>query len=464
MNDHTPALKQDDPFAIGVVDAMPMLKAFARKLCRDEAKADDLVQETMTKALANRDKFEIGTNISAWLGTIMRNTFLSSARRGKREVEDVDGDYSRNLASADNPEVALELAQVEEAIDALPENMRNALRDAAEGLSIEEQATRRGIAEGTAKSRLHRSRTALTDSLNRAPSASLATEDAEDDDTPAPGVVGTLHPILPLGEDLTGATINGEIGQLEILPISKLFIDDTYQRAVSSRSVRVIRRICREFDWAMFLPVIVTRDDDHYCIVDGQHRTTAAATIGITEVPCYVLSCTPAEAAAAFAAINGNVTPVQPLDLWFAELAAGERSCVALQRVLDAASVKVTRKKEGFLVGETRSINVLRRAYDFYGAAILTTILQCIVETGDGNPGMIFGAIINGIGRAIRTKPELLTEPSKLFKVFDNLSLSQMLYEGKIEYARTANPVQNILTRDINTALRAEKVEAIRAT
>lgn len=266
----------------------------------------------------------------------------------------------------------------------------------------------------------------------------------------------TLHPIVALGDEIEPPTIRGAVGELITIPISKLFVDSTYQRAVSVGSVKNIKRICRQFDWAKFLPVIVARDGERFAIVDGQHRATAAATIGIDAVPCYVLSCTPAEAAAAFAAINGNVTRMEPIDLWFAELAAGDPKAVALQRVLDAASVKVTRKKEGYLVGETRSINVLARALDFYGATTLTTILQCIVETGDGNPGMIFGAMVNGIGRAIRTKPDLLVAPSKLFDLFDRMSLADMLYQAKIESARTGNPPQFIITRVINDAIRGE--------
>lgn len=264
----------------------------------------------------------------------------------------------------------------------------------------------------------------------------------------------TLFPIMPLGAEVTSAIVKGDIGQLQTIPISQLFVDSEYQRAVSQGSVKNIKRICAQFDWSKFLPVIVTQDGDRFSIVDGQHRTTAAATIGIEAVPCYILSCTPAEAAAAFAAINGNVTPVQPIDLWFAELAAKKPEAIALQRVLDAASVKVTRKKEGFLAGETRSITVLQRALDFYGSAILTTILQCIVETSDGNPGMLFGAMINGIGRAIRTKPEVLADPARLFDVFDDIDLSELLYSAKIESARSGNPVQFIITRQINAALK----------
>ncbi|CAN7394144.1 ParB N-terminal domain-containing protein [Neorhizobium sp. LjRoot104] len=264
----------------------------------------------------------------------------------------------------------------------------------------------------------------------------------------------TLFPIVQLGAEVKIGKIGGHIGRFEIIPISKLLVDSTYQRAISQGSVKNIRRICEGFDWAKFLPVIVTQDGESFSIVDGQHRTTAAATIGIEAVPCYVLSCTASEAAAAFAAINGNVTPVQPIDLWFAELAAKKPSAVSLQRVLDASGVKVTRKKEGFLAGETRSITVLQRALDFYGSAILTTILQCIVETSDGNPGMLFGAMINGVGRAIRTKPEVLADPAKLFDVFDEINLSELLYSAKIESARSGNPVQFIITRQINAAIK----------
>lgn len=270
-------------------------------------------------------------------------------------------------------------------------------------------------------------------------------------------MTGALHPIVSLGSDVGECEVRGFIGRLETLPITSLFIDGTYQRAVTLNSVRNIKRICKAFDWAKFLPVIVAQDGDRYCIVDGQHRTTAAATIGIESVPCYVLSCTTAEAAAAFAAINGNVTPVQPIDLWFAEIAAKEPGCIALQRVLDAAGVKITRKKDGYGVGETRSIGVLRRALDFYGGAILTTILQCISETGDGNPGMIFGAIVNGIGRSLRAKPEMLAEPGSIFAIFDKLALGELHYAAKLENARTENPVQHIITREVNAAIRAAR-------
>lgn len=260
-------------------------------------------------------------------------------------------------------------------------------------------------------------------------------------------------PIYPLGEIERIQAPKGAIGELMTLPIDRLQVDDTYQRAVSQNSIRNVRKIAKDFDWSKFIPVIVVRDGDMFSIVDGQHRTTSAASIGITHVPCYVLSCSYQEAAAAFAAINGNVTPVTPIDIWFSSIAAQDPKSLLVKRVLDASNVTITRRKDGFRVGETRSINVIIRAYEFYGDALLTTILQCITETGDGNPGMIVGSVINGIGRAIRSKPEMLANPAKLLDIFDEIDLTALMESCRTEYARTNNPVQFVMTRKINEAL-----------
>lgn len=265
-----------------------------------------------------------------------------------------------------------------------------------------------------------------------------------------------LQPILALGGEVRKGAIRGAIGELRVLPVAALRIDQTYQRSISVKSVRNVRAICEGFDWAKFLPVIVVEHGDVFAVIDGQHRTTAAITLGIDAVPCYVLRCSPVEAAAAFAAINGAVTPMNAVDIWFAELAAGAAHAVALQRVLDAAEVKVVRKKDGWRVGETRSVRVLVRALDKYGTDLLTTILQCITQTGDGNPGMIVGAVVNGIGVAIRTKTSLLREPSRLFDFFDGFQISEHLEAAHLECARTGNVPQAVLTREINVRLPQE--------
>jgi DNA-directed RNA polymerase specialized sigma24 family protein len=79
--------------------AVPSLRAFAISLCGNVDRADDLLQETLLRAMANIDSFQPGTNMSAWLFTILRNLFRSEYRKRRREVEDTDGTYAETLKS-----------------------------------------------------------------------------------------------------------------------------------------------------------------------------------------------------------------------------------------------------------------------------------------------------------------------------------------------------------------------------
>ena len=90
-----------DPLQPSVRDAMlaavPSLRAFAISLSGNVDRADDLVQETLLRAMANINSFEPGTNLSAWLFTILRNLFRSEYRKRRREVEDADGRHVGSL-------------------------------------------------------------------------------------------------------------------------------------------------------------------------------------------------------------------------------------------------------------------------------------------------------------------------------------------------------------------------------
>ena len=81
-----------------LVGEMTNLRAFAVSLCGDRERADDLVQETLFKAWNHLDSFREGTNLKAWLFTILRNTYFSERRKRRREVEDADGSYAATLA------------------------------------------------------------------------------------------------------------------------------------------------------------------------------------------------------------------------------------------------------------------------------------------------------------------------------------------------------------------------------
>jgi len=150
-----------------VLAAVPNLRAFAISLCRNVDRADDLVQETLVRALANIDSFQPGTNLSAWLFTILRNHFRSEYRKRYREVEDVDGNYSDNLTTQPEQLGHLQLGEFRKALVKLPADQREALiLVGAAGFSYEDAANICGCAVGTIKSRVNRARARLAELLS----------------------------------------------------------------------------------------------------------------------------------------------------------------------------------------------------------------------------------------------------------------------------------------------------------
>ena len=146
--------------------AVPSLRAFAISLCGNVDRADDLVQEALLRAWANLDSFQPGTNMSAWLFTILRNLFRSEYRKRRREVEDADGSYAESLTSLPEQNSRLEIDEFREALKLLPAEQRESLiLVGASGFSYEEAAQICGCAVGTIKSRVNRARTRLAELL-----------------------------------------------------------------------------------------------------------------------------------------------------------------------------------------------------------------------------------------------------------------------------------------------------------
>jgi RNA polymerase sigma-70 factor (ECF subfamily) len=146
--------------------AIPGLRAFAISLCGNADRADDLVQETLIRALSNIASFEPGTNMSAWLITILRNQFRSEYRKRRREVEDATGSYANRLRALPEQDGHLEISEFHTALSKLPTDQREALiLIGALGLSHEEVADICDCAIGTVKSRVNRARRRLADML-----------------------------------------------------------------------------------------------------------------------------------------------------------------------------------------------------------------------------------------------------------------------------------------------------------
>ena len=145
-----------------VVGMIPALRAFAWSLSHNGSDADDLVQEALTKAWTHRDRFEPGTNLRAWLFTILRNTYYTAAVRRRREVRDETGKYAATLSTGPTQDWSLAIRALQTALAQLPDEHREALiLVGAAGLTYEEAAEVCGCALGTIKSRVNRARTRL---------------------------------------------------------------------------------------------------------------------------------------------------------------------------------------------------------------------------------------------------------------------------------------------------------------
>ena len=145
---------------------LPSLRAFAVSLSGRHDKADDLVQDTVMKAWAKQESFELGTNIKAWLFTILRNEFYSQMRKRGREVQDTDGAFTERMAVHPSQYGIVDLNDFRKALDKLPDDQREAvILIGASGFSYEEAAEICHCAIGTMKSRVSRARTKLQELL-----------------------------------------------------------------------------------------------------------------------------------------------------------------------------------------------------------------------------------------------------------------------------------------------------------
>lgn len=152
-----------------IIGHLPELRAYAISLCRDATLADDLVQDALLKAWSKFHLFRPGTNLRAWLFTILRNGFYSGRRKQAREVSDADGVLTGQLANKPDHDGHLALDELAAALGRLPAEQREALiLVGAMGFSVDEAAETCGCAPGTIKSRANRGRRALAEMLHLA--------------------------------------------------------------------------------------------------------------------------------------------------------------------------------------------------------------------------------------------------------------------------------------------------------
>ena len=152
--------KKNSAIESEIVELTPALRAFARRFLRSDDDIDDLVQETLLKALNSLHLYHPGTSLKSWLFTILRNTFCTNYRRQKREPAGIDAAMEQ-IATAPTQEWALRERELQHALTLLSDDRRRALTLVAAGTSYEDAAKMCGCRIGTLKSRVSRARECL---------------------------------------------------------------------------------------------------------------------------------------------------------------------------------------------------------------------------------------------------------------------------------------------------------------
>lgn len=218
----------------------------------------------------------------------------------------------------------------------------------------------------------------------------------------------------------------GAAPMLKWVPIVDLRIDPSYQRDILKTGQKNIVRIANEFDWTKFSTVVVAPiEGGKFVIVDGQHRTTAAALRGVEKVPCQIIIADKRKQAAAFAAINAVTTEMSPMQVHAAKMVAGDVDAVRLTKLCKEAGVTILRypvQTKFQKTGETMAVGMLYRMLTKFGEEALVTALSCITRTRDGYPGLIRSQLVTALCVVLEAEPEW-QESRHLLKAVGKLDL-----------------------------------------
>lgn len=217
---------------------------------------------------------------------------------------------------------------------------------------------------------------------------------------------------------------------LEWIETEKLIVDTAYQREIGRRGTANVHQIAENFDWSKFAPVIVAPvEGGQFAIVDGQHRTTAAMLRGQTKVPCQVVQADRSKQAAAYAAVNGNITKTTAQQLYHAKVAACDPQALQLSEICASAGVEIVRRnliQSQLKPGQTAAVIALSRCLDLYGRDTLITALQCITQTADGNAGFVRSTIIEAICEVLHETPAWRDAGEMLLRAMDKFKFADV--------------------------------------
>lgn len=220
---------------------------------------------------------------------------------------------------------------------------------------------------------------------------------------------------------------------VEVAP-SDLLVDESYQRSLSRRSLSVIRRAVARWDWRSFHPPIVVRSESGaFHIIDGQHTAIAAACHpDIKTIPVQVVEAPEiAQRATAFVSVNTNRVSVTPMQIHYAELAAGDDDAVTLAQVCDRTGVRLLRmppNNGAYAVGDCYALGSIRSLISKRHPHGARRVLKLLVEAKAA-------PITAGLIKAIEA---LLFEPEYAGMVTDEAIGTTIRGEGQVQLEREA--------------------------
>jgi hypothetical protein len=238
----------------------------------------------------------------------------------------------------------------------------------------------------------------------------------------------TMRPISIEGFEGPKDISPGAAPMLQWLRITDLVVDPTYQRPIVGTGRRNVNRIARTFSWSCFAPVVVSPvEGGRFAIIDGQHRTTAAALVGLETVPCQIVIAGREEQAAAFKAINGITTPISRMALHAAALVAGEPWAVHMNEICARAEVELLRYPipvENQRPGQTMAVGAISSCLKRYGDDTVITALQCVTQTKNNEPGALTANLIKALCEVLGTNAQWRDAGLALLEAFDAIDLT----------------------------------------
>lgn len=162
-----------------------------------------------------------------------------------------------------------------------------------------------------------------------------------------------------------------------------LYADPAYQREITPRTMRVVKKAIAEFAWAKMKPPVVARVDGLLHVINGQHTAIAAATLRVPLIPVFVVDApSVVERADAFVSHNTDQVRVSSIDVFRAMVASGDEEALEIQAAMDRAKVRLRPFNQASAVaeGDTMAIGTIRQLYARRGAKMTRMVLQVLVD------------------------------------------------------------------------------------